>query len=152
MALYVPAGRRRRRAALLAGAALVVGLGLGLIAGRATAPDVGERVHATQREASVVTAELRVLSLHQEAGAASQTTGGDNGAAFAIRRAKTDLTAALDDAPWITSATRQQLLASLDDLLAEAGDAEGPAFAEAVDNAAGDIDAAFGMASSTTGR
>lgn len=147
MALYVPAGRRRRRAALLAGAALVVGLGLGLIAGRATAPDVGERVHATQREASVVTAELRVLSLHQEAGAASQTAGGDNGAAFAIRRAKTDLTAALDDAPWITSATRHQLLASLDGLLADASGGDGPAFAKAVEEAAADIDAAFGLGS-----
>ena len=152
MALYVPAGRRRRRAALFGAAALLVGLGIGLIAGRATSPDVGERVRATQRQANVVTAELRVLSLHQEAGAASQTAGDDNGAAFAIRRARIDLTAALDDAPWITSATRQRLLTSLDELLADAAGAEGPEFAGAVNEAAADIDAAFGATSAATGR
>ena len=148
MAIYVPAGRRQRRAVFLATATLALGLILGGVAGRATAPSLAERVRSTQHKAAAVSAQLRVLSLHQEANAASLTAG-EGGTTFALRRARSDLSAASGAAPWITAATRQRLLAALDRLLADAANPDNADFARAVEATAADIDAAFGLSTPT---
>lgn len=146
MAIYVPRARRRRQLVLLTLAGLVVGAVLGVLVGRLTAPTVAERVAAVQQQASQVTAQLRVLSLHAEAGAVSVGVPGEGGAELALRRADADLGKALDEAVWIPVGQRNGLRRRLEDLERGAGDdAARPAFGAAVDRLANDVDQAFGV-------
>ncbi|HSV66768.1 MAG TPA: hypothetical protein VLJ59_12775 [Mycobacteriales bacterium] len=145
MAVYIPQARRRRRLLSVAAAALVVGAVLGALAGRLTAPTPEQRVAAVQEQARQVTSQLRVLSLHSEAGAASLGSG-DGGAALALQRADTDLGHALDQATWIPPRRGAALRDRLHALERAAGPAARTAsFATDTDALAADIDTAFGL-------
>jgi formiminotetrahydrofolate cyclodeaminase len=133
MAIYVPASRRRRTTIAVAVVAVLAGIVLGFVAGRATSSSLGDQVGAVQDRARTATSQLRVVSLHQD-----EATGGGN--ALALQRARTELADALDDAPWVSATTRKALLAELDDLVAQGQDAD----AGDIESAAKDIDAAFG--------
>jgi hypothetical protein len=142
MALYVPASRRRRRTIVLAIIALVVGLLIGVLVGRATVPSLASRVHSVQENARQTASGLRVLSLHQEAGAVSAQSGG--GAVLVLQRTRDELQNEFADAPWLDATTRKQLLDELSALDAQT-DREAPAFASGADALASHIEAAFGL-------
>ena len=145
MAVYVPASRRRRRLALLASAGFLAGALVGAFAGRATAPTVDERVRAAQGRARGLAAGLRVVALHEEAGAASTQGPGDAGADLALRRTRAGLRDLLAETPWVPHADGARLTAAVSALQADKatlGDAELAARVEAV---ASDIERTFGL-------
>src|SRR4051812_6849580 len=112
MAVYVPAARRRRRLYAFVGVALVTGLLIGAVVGRATAPTVGDRISSVQGDARQTAAALRVLALHDESGALSNQAGA-GGADLTLERTGSELASEFGDAPWITSEQRQTLLNAL---------------------------------------
>ncbi|MFN2477650.1 MAG: hypothetical protein ABR615_00525 [Pseudonocardiaceae bacterium] len=146
MALYTPQAQRRRQLVILAVAAFVLGGVLGGFVGRFTAPTLADRVAAVREQARQTSSQLRVLSLHVDAGAASLGTGGDAGAGLALQRADADLTSTLERAPWITPQRRTALTTHLNNLerTASSGAATKP-FAADVDSLAAEIDTAFGL-------
>jgi hypothetical protein len=127
-------------------AAFLLGGVVGGFAGRFTAPTPADRVAAVREQARQTSSQLRVLSLHVEAGAASLGTGGDAGAGFALQRADDDLTRALEQAPWVAAERRNALSTHLHDLkrTASSGAATRP-FAAGVDSLATEIDTTFGL-------
>lgn len=145
MALYIPAGRRRRRALGLAGATLVLGLVIGVMAGRLTAPSVDDRVRSVSLQARQTAAGLRVLALHDQAGALSNQNGGTGGADLVLQRTRTQLEQLFSRAPWVARTKRDELLHALD-ALQSLPDRSGTAFATAADALAGDIEVTFGAA------
>lgn len=145
MAIYTTQSARRRKLGALVALGFVLGATLGLFGGRFTAPTVEERVAQVRKEAQVVSAQLRVLSLHSEAGAASFGAGGDAGADLALRRANEQLATTFDQAPWITQTQRTDLRQRLTELERIApADASKPEFGAKVDQVAADVDRTFG--------
>jgi hypothetical protein len=146
MALYTPQAQRRRRLVILAVAAFLLGGVLGGFAGRFTAPTAADQVADVRNQAQQMSAQLRVLSLHVDAGAASLGAGGDAGATLALQRADADLTRALEQAPWITAQRGNAVRAHLHELerAARTGAGTKP-FAADVDRLASEIDTAFGL-------
>ena len=69
MAIYVPRARRRRNLIIVSVVCAVVGAALGLGLGRSSAPTVEDRVRSVRTEARDIAAQLRVVSLHESAGA-----------------------------------------------------------------------------------
>ena len=147
MAVYIPQATRRRRLLIVAAATFVLGGVIGVLAGRLTAPTPAERVAAVQEQARQVSSQLRVVSLHSQAGAASLGGGDDGGAALALRRADADLGTALGRAPWIPAQRGNALRDRLHELeRTPAAQVRDAAFAASVDRLAADIDTAFGLA------
>jgi uncharacterized membrane-anchored protein YhcB (DUF1043 family) len=114
VAIYMPAGRRRRRAALALGAALVVGLVVGVLVGRFTAPSVDDRVADVRSEARSAQGELQAMPINyeKELQGEAQFEGG-GGVADALARARRQLDAALADAPWLGRESRASARAAL---------------------------------------
>jgi hypothetical protein len=112
MALYVPSTRRRRRLIAVAVIAVVVGLALGLVIGRSTAPTVDDRVSSVRSDARDTAARLRVIAFHEQQGAAS-AGGGTQGADLVLRNTADDLHHLYDRAPWLRASDKK----SLDDAL-----------------------------------
>jgi hypothetical protein len=104
MALYVPQARRRRRVLLIAAATLVVGLVLGAILGRVSAPTVDDRVADVHSRAKDIAASLGVVSTHIE-----DTTVGAGGTDTALQHAGESMEANFRDAPWL-SPEQEQIL------------------------------------------
>ena len=135
MAIYVPASRRRRTTILVSVAALVAGVVLGFVLGRSTAPSLDEQVANVQDRARTATSRLRVVALHED-----EDTGTE-GTAFALQRARAELADALDDAPWISTSTRERLLGDVDALVEDPDSAD----ATEIEQVAKDVEAAFGL-------
>lgn len=146
MALYTPQSQRRRQLLILAITAFLLGGVLGGLIGRFTAPAPADRVASVREQARLTSSQLRVLSLHVDAGAASLGAGGDAGAGLALQRADEDLTRVLEQAPWVTQAQGNALRTHLHELerAARGGSATAP-FAAGVDGLARDIDTTFGV-------
>jgi hypothetical protein len=140
MALYVPASRRRRRIVVAALLALVVGIVIGGLLGRASAPSMGDRIREVQGDARQTAAGLRVVVLHDEAGAA-----GSGGVDLVLKRTRDELTEEFRRAPWLGGTQRTALTRALD-RLAQISDRGSPAFATAAESLAGQIEVTFGIA------
>jgi hypothetical protein len=145
MALYIPPARRRRRLAVATVLALVAGLAIGGFAGRVSSPSTPERVRTAQADARAAAAGLRVLVLHDEAGAIANDQPGDGGADLALARTRTDLQDAFAEAPWLGAGQRTKLLHDLD-LLVAIPDRASKAFGTAAEALAAEIDATFNPA------
>ena len=63
MALYIPASRRRRNALLMAAAALVIGLALGYLVGKAGQPSFAGEVRSAQHKADDLATQLERLPI-----------------------------------------------------------------------------------------
>jgi hypothetical protein len=145
MALYVPPARRRRRLIAVALLALIVGLAAGVLIGRASTPSVADRVGAVQSDARATAAGLRVVALHDQAGAIANEQPGDGGADLVLARTRTDLEKLFAAAPWLGDAQRTKLRHDLD-LLTAITDRTGKAFGTAAEALAAEIDATFNPA------
>jgi hypothetical protein len=145
MALYIPPARRRRRLIVAAALALIVGLAAGVLIGRTSTPSVPDRVRAVQSDARAAAAGLRVLALHDQAGAIDNAEPGNGGADLVLRRTRTALEALFAEAPWLGETTRTRLRHDLD-LLAASTDRTSKAFGTAADALATEIDATFNPA------
>jgi len=146
MAIYVPRARRRRNTIMVGVAGVVLGVILGGLIGRASAPTVEDRVRSVRAEARAIASQLRVVSLHEESGAESLANGtGDAGADLALRRTEDNLKRLLKRAPWVAGKTGADLLSDTVALRASApGQARTPAFGHQVDTLADRIEATFG--------
>ena len=116
MAIYIPAGRRRRRIALAVGGAVIVGLILGVLVGRLTASSssVDDRVAHVRSDACAVQGQLQAIPIEYEKelqGSSQFTQGG--GAADALARARSQLDVALADASWLGRESRANVRATL---------------------------------------
>jgi len=103
MALYVSAGRRRRRLLFAAGGALVLGLLVGAVLGRTTAPSPADGAAEAKRAAAQASGLLQAVPDHYE-----QMVGGDlDPKTFqaslddGLSRAAAQLDVALANAPWV---------------------------------------------------
>src|SRR4051812_42832777 len=82
MALYVPAGRRRRNRAIALAATAVVAVVVGFLIGRVTAPTVDDRVSDVQADARAVVGTLAATPNEyrkEQAGSAQVRRGGGGG-------------------------------------------------------------------------
>ena len=148
MAIYIPRARRRRNLILVAVAGVVVGLVLGAVFGRASAPTVEGRVRSVRNEARDIAAQLRVVSFHESQATQSLNANGDAGADLALRRTEANVRQLLRRAPWVGTKTGTDLLADTVALRAEApGQARTEAFGRKVDALAGRIESTFGGSS-----
>ena len=144
MALYVPAARRRRRVIIFTVAALVVGLVLGLLVGRVTAPTVDDRIASVRKDAQQTAAGLRVIAIHDESNTVSNQSA-NSGADLVLKETRSELEHDFGRAPWITLAQRETLLKALDELEAQP-DRTSDAFGTAAEALAHQIEEAFGAA------
>ena len=144
MALYTPASTRRRRIAVIAVVALLLGLGVGLLVGRSTAPGIGERIASVRDDARRTAAALRVIVLHDEAGIPTSSAG-DGGAELVLSRTRTELDGEFSRAPWLAAAQHDDLVRALDALVAMK-DRTSAAFSQAAEALAEKIDSTFGDA------
>jgi hypothetical protein len=112
MALYVPAGRRRRRVIIVGVVALVAGILLGLLVSRLATPSVDEQVRIKQRDVEQLVARLDGLSLEYEQSGASGASGADarEGTLEAARGIASDTEALMADLPWLSDAQRQAVV------------------------------------------
>jgi hypothetical protein len=145
MALYIPPARRRRRLIAAAALALVAGLTVGVLIGRASTPSVADRVRTVQSDARAAAAGLRVLALHDQAGAVAKAQPGDGGADLVLARTRTALEDMFAQAPWLGSARRSRLRHDLDVLTATT-DRTSSDFGAAAEALAAEIDATFNPA------
>ena len=141
MALYVPTSTRRRRTGVYVAVALLLGLALGIFGGRFTAPTVASQVLIVQSDAQAISASLRVLALHDQAGVA--TKSGDGGAQLVLDSTRTKLEALFLKAPWVGQTQRNTVTAELDTLTAMQ-DRDGSRFGGAAETLANHIDIILG--------
>lgn len=140
MALDVPVPRHRRQAVVLAAVALVIGLFLGWLIGRGSAPSLEDGVRSAQRRSAQLTERLRALPATAAAAAPDRRTAEVLAELAAI---EADLTELYDDAPWIGPAT-QQLLGEALDRVGAAATGSAVALRTAAIAAAAAINLAFG--------
>ena len=147
MAIYVPAGRRRRRAALALGAAVVVGIVVGVLVGRFTASSVDDSVADVRSEARSVQGELQATPINYEKELQGETQFEEGGGvADALARARRQLDSALADAPWLGRDSRASARAALTGL-SEARQSQVPSeeFSRLVTRASDQIGQVFGL-------
>jgi hypothetical protein len=147
VALYVPAGRRRRNLVLGLAGAVVVGLIVGFLLGRATHASLDDEVATVQDSARAVTARLRATPVEyaQERRGSSEFSHGGT-VLDSLADARRSLRDALDDAVWLGPAQRREATAALD-VLVSAARAETAArrYRALVDTSANRIDVVFGL-------
>ena len=147
MALYQPAGARRRRTIIFVVVAVVIGLVIGLLLGRVTAPTVKDQVSSVRDDARRTAAGLRVSSLHDQAGTVSNQGSSQGGADVVLTNTRKELDDELARAIWMPAATKAEVLAALE-ALAKRTDRTSSGFGKEADQVAGTIDAAFGVSGS----
>ena len=109
MALYIPASRRRRNAAIVAVATLIIGAVFGYVAGRQGVPSVADEVRSTRAQATFIAQELDRLPIEY----AKSSAGGDAmklAVSDPLTAVRTDATKAFESAPWIGDGPRATAL------------------------------------------
>jgi hypothetical protein len=148
VALYIPAGQRRRRLIIVGVVAAVLGLTLGAFLGRATAPTTADTVDSVQSEAQSIRARLQSLPIEYEkvlAGDPQYANGG--GPADALVVISADTAALAKRAEWLSDAQRTAVVAGVDSAQ-EVAAAKAPAseFESAIADATTAVEQTFGLA------
>jgi len=152
VALYIPAGQRRRRLIIVGVAALVIGLVVGAVVGRSTAPTTADQVSSVRADARQIDARLQALPLEYEkvlAGDAQYANGG--GPADSLVVISTDTAALAQRAEWLSDQQRTAVVTAIDQAQ-QAAAAKVPAteFQGHIDQATATIDETFGLPTSST--
>jgi gas vesicle protein len=146
MAMYIPPGRKRRRLLVWIGASVIVGLVIGGILGRVTAPTVEDKVKSARDDAAAAVAQLQALPIEYEkqlSGSSEFEKGG--GVDDALARTRTQLDDAISNAPWITPQQIDEVHKAIDDLRADAKqEVSGAVFQRNLDQATETITGVFG--------
>jgi len=148
MALYIPRRRRRRTAALIALATLVVGFTVGYLLGRQATPSVASSVRTTLDRADQLATELDRLPIEYEQAVTGAGDSIEAGVLDPLLAAKDRLTGLLNDAPWVGADARERVQDAVASVELVARDAA-PAtdFAAAVKEASAAVRAVFGLGS-----
>ncbi len=146
MAVYIPAGRRRRRLLAAMAGALAVGLLAGGLIGRFSAPDVHDSVKAARARAHTVVDLLDSLPSEYEATRKGAPGKSDTTIQRSIGDIDRSLAAAIAKAPWLGSSTKRDLGAALSRLRSDAAaKLDAVSFAADVRRATGLVSASFGI-------
>jgi hypothetical protein len=111
MALYVSSTKRLRRTLTMVVIAALLAFLLGWLYGRQQVPSIESRVTAVQATSADIATGVERLDIEYE----QVLAGGDSvdtGVIAPLTELRTSLVGALDDAPWISQATRNDLLDS----------------------------------------
>jgi hypothetical protein len=141
MALYISAGRRRRRLVVVGAVCLVGGLLLGGVIGRASVPTAADKAASAVQSAERVDGQLRSLRCHYRL----DPTGFRPSVDAAVPLAQNELEAAIASAAWLDAAAADDLRREVAEVRAVAArGASADEFDAAIDKAMADIDARFG--------
>jgi len=121
MAVYMPAGRRRRRTVIVVAVAVAVALAAGFLLGRGTSRGIDDAVADAKDKAAVAVSALARLPIEYE-----QKVGGTGGETEqtmveSVDAASARLVDAFDAAPWLT---RTQKNAATDAIAAVRADVQ----------------------------
>jgi hypothetical protein len=147
VARYIPVSRRRRNAALVAGAALLVGIVLGWLVGKQSAPSVSSAVHDAQQQAADIAVQLQRLPIeYQQAIDGGGEDSIQAGVIAPLDDIQASATNAFDDAPWIAPTARANTQDAIAQVRQDALDkVSADEFETAVNDAADAIRSAFGL-------
>lgn len=112
MALYISAGRRRRRAVIVAAIVGVLAFGAGILVGRQQVPSIDSRVASVAASADDIATGVERLDIEYE----QVLAGGDTleqGVLTPFDELRRELQHNLDRAPWVAASQRSTLLDSL---------------------------------------
>jgi hypothetical protein len=150
MAVYAGQAKRKRATYLIAAAALVVGLVLGILIGRATAPTIEDKIADGRAGGRDLVTALQVLPLeYQQAQSGSEGTAliGDT-----VERSVARLNDALDGAPWLGPAQRRIATQAVQSVKSAATQNVAAAqFKSTVDQASSQIAQVFGIPAPSPG-
>lgn len=147
MALYVPAGARRRRLILTVVAGLVVGLALGFVLGRSTAQGLGDRVDAVKAQAADAATALERIPIEYEQAVAGEGGESTDTIRGAIERAGDQLDDAYAEAIWFGPDARDATDDAFAELARAVDDGVPPDdFATLIDAAVARIQQSFALA------
>jgi hypothetical protein len=146
MAVYMSAGHRRRRTVIIVIAAVVLGLVVGFVLGRATSSGVDDAVaDAKDKGASAVTALSRLpIEYEQKVGG----TGGETARTLldSVDAAEARLEDAFDAAPWLRPTQQRAARAAIASVRADVEDDVSPEeFQAGIDDASKVIASTFGI-------
>ena len=152
MALYIPAGQRRRRLIIVGVVAAVLGLALGAFLGRATAPTTADTVSSVQADAQSIYARLQSLPIEYEkvlSGDPQYANGG--GPADSLVAISADTAALAERAVWLSDEQRTAVVGAVDAAQkVAASTAPAPQFEAAIADASAAITQTFGLPSTST--
>jgi len=152
MALYVPAGARTRRLVLIAAAAVVVGLVVGFLGGRASAPGLADEVHAVQGLAVDATTTLERIPIEYEQSVAGEGGESTDTITGAIERARSQLDDAFAAAIWLPDDASSGTDEAFDGLVGLVAEEAAPKEVEAaIEGVVGQIASVFGITATPAG-
>lgn len=146
MALYVPAGRRRRNAVVIGVVAALLGIVVGVVIGRTSVTGYATQVRSHQDAARTIVARLDALPIEYEQALSGTGDTGDAGVSGSIAAIRADVAAEMVAARFIGPAVTTEVEAAVDAVGAAATARQPlPAFQAAVDDATTTIAEAFGI-------
>lgn len=150
MAVYAGQAKRKRATWLIAAATLVVGLVLGILVGRATAPTIEDKIADGRAGGRDLVTALQVLPLEYE-----QAQSGSEGTALigdTVQRSVARLNDALDGAPWLGPAQRRIATQAVQSVVsASTQNVPAAQFKNTVDQASAQIAEVFGITVASAG-
>jgi len=143
MALYVSAARRLRRTIVTAAVVGLAALVIGWAVGRQQVPSIDERVTDVQQRAADLATNVERLDIEYEQvvgdGAADGTDTVEEGVIAPLDELRTQLQDLMDDAPWLGTPQRSELLDAVAEVRAGALDGVALTSFEAAATAAGGL-------------
>lgn len=109
MALYVPLSRRRRNAALVSVATLLVGLVIGFVVGRSTGVTASERAAEVRTEGDTLGTRLEALTIEYEQAVNGTGDTIQGGVIDALDLIDADLDQLINTTPWLGKAQAREL-------------------------------------------
>ena len=137
MADYVPPSRRRNRLLLVGAACLVIGLVVGVLAGRASITTTSEKVAEVRSQGDELATRVQALTIEYDQAVAGSGDTVQGGVLDALDGIDTDAAAALATAEWLSDSSRDAVLQAIGGVRAAADDrASTEAFADQTASAA----------------
>jgi len=152
MAVYVSLAKRRRRAAVVAIAALVIGLLIGFAIGTTRTKSVDDRVQAVQSDAENVATRLVALDIEYRDALSGGADDLDSSVTKPLEEIQSDTVRMLDRAPWVGPDARGAVLDKIAKLSVLAKARAAPdAFLSALNDASAQVRSTFGVEKNLSG-
>jgi len=106
---YIPLSRRRRHAAIVALAALLLGLGVGIVIGRTAAVTAGEAAADVRSRGDTLGTRIEALTIEYDQALSGTGDTVQAGVLDALDRVEADMNSLIGDSPWLGIAAQQAL-------------------------------------------